>query len=197
MQHPAEREAERLRIILTTLAESMPDMELGIAAPIIFETEKKTAELERQQVETAGIFMLPNSKPETIAAFIELQPDIADLCVDKKINAIKEVRSRAGADGTFIGLKEAKEGVEWFVSGGHFAVPTTSASPPGAWNPTFTTAEAVEWVDLQPEITDAYDSPGFSGGPNKIQAIKECRAMTTLGLTEAKDLVEAWARMYR
>ncbi len=30
-----------------------------------------------------------------------------------------------------------------------------------------------------------------SAGPNKIQAIKEIRAVTTLGLKEAKDLVEA------
>lgn len=38
---------------------------------------------------------------------------------------------------------------------------------------------------------DAFDVVLEDGGPNKIAVIKEVRALTNLGLKEAKDLVEA------
>ena len=41
------------------------------------------------------------------------------------------------------------------------------------------------------EEKTSFDVVLTSGGEKKIQVIKEVRALTTLGLTEAKDLVEA------
>jgi large subunit ribosomal protein L7/L12 len=41
------------------------------------------------------------------------------------------------------------------------------------------------------EVQDAFDVILASAGANKIQVIKEIRAITSLGLKEAKDLVEA------
>jgi large subunit ribosomal protein L7/L12 len=64
---------------------------------------------------------------------------------------------------------------KWGVSA---AAPAAAAAAPGA---------AAEVAEAQTEfdviLTDA--------GPNKINAIKEVRAITGLGLKEAKDLVEA------
>src|ERR1700750_1637933 len=40
------------------------------------------------------------------------------------------------------------------------------------------------------EEKDAFDVVLVKGGANKINVIKEVRAITTLGLKEAKDLVE-------
>ena len=41
------------------------------------------------------------------------------------------------------------------------------------------------------EVQDSFDVVLASAGANKIQVIKEIRAITSLGLKEAKDLVEA------
>ena len=41
------------------------------------------------------------------------------------------------------------------------------------------------------EVQDAFDVILTGAGANKIQVIKEIRAITNLGLKEAKDLVEA------
>ena len=41
------------------------------------------------------------------------------------------------------------------------------------------------------EVQDSFDVILASAGSNKIQVIKEIRAITNLGLKEAKDLVEA------
>ncbi len=41
------------------------------------------------------------------------------------------------------------------------------------------------------EVQDAFDVILSGAGANKIQVIKEIRAITNLGLKEAKDLVEA------
>ena len=41
------------------------------------------------------------------------------------------------------------------------------------------------------EVKTEFDVILEDGGPNKINAIKEVRAITGLGLKEAKDLVEA------
>ena len=41
------------------------------------------------------------------------------------------------------------------------------------------------------EVQDAFDVILASAGANKIQVIKEIRTITSLGLKEAKDLVEA------
>jgi len=42
-----------------------------------------------------------------------------------------------------------------------------------------------------PEVKDTFDVVLAEAGPNKIAVIKEVRAVTNLGLKEAKDLVES------
>lgn len=197
-QHPGEREAERLRTILTTLAEVEPNMELSIAKDVIFKIEKETCKLERQQVENGNLFMLPDSAPRTIAAFIELQPDIAALCEHKKIHAIKEVRARAGANGTHIGLKEAKEGVEFFSTKTHLSSGTTPPATAVGWCSDNTPKAICDWIeDYGTTVRDAYDTA--VSGHGKILAIKEVRAVCPSGpsLTEAKAGFEHWAAIYR
>lgn len=124
-------EAERLRVIIQTLAYAEPDMKLSEAVPAIWEIEKETAKLESEQraalsMNSDGTFTLEDNHPETIAAWIDTQPDIIDLITgSKKINAIKETRGRLidprrvssthpSGERFHVGLKEAKEGVEWW-----------------------------------------------------------------------------------
>ena len=80
---------------------------------------------------------------------------------DKKINVIKVVR-----EVTSLGLKEAKDLVD---------------SAPGPVKEGVNQEEASDEVDVILE----------SVGEKKIQVIKEVRTLTSLGLKEAKDLVEA------
>lgn len=195
MDHPAEREAERLRTIITTLAEVMPEMEMGIAKDVIFGSEAKAAELERQQVQKANIFMLPDDSPRTIAMFIELQPDIAALVPHKKIHAIKEVRARVGAGGTYIGLKEAKEGVEFFEAKAHLSAGTPAPTTAVGHCPANTPGAICDWIqDYGHIVRDTYDIKG-----NKITAIKEVRALCPSfpSLMAAKEGFEEWVRRYR
>lgn len=107
-----EREADRLRVIVQTLAFAHPDMRLEEAAPLIFQIEEKTAVLESPHVAAADDF----STPRGVALWIDKKAnaDIQVLIPALKINAIKEVRGRTG-----IGLKEAKEGVEAWADGRH------------------------------------------------------------------------------
>lgn len=196
--HPAEREAERLRTILTTLAEVEPNMELGIAKNVIFRIEEETCKLERQQVEKNNLFMLPDDSPRTIAAFIELQPDIAALCDSKKINAIKEVRARAGAGGTHIGLKEAKDGVEFFSTKVHLGAGTPAPTTAIGWCINKTPKAICDWIeDYGHTVRDAYDTA--VSGHGKIAAIKEVRAVcpSKPSLVESKAGFEHWVAIYR
>ena len=62
------------------------------------------------------------------------------------------------------------------------AAPVAVAAAPGA-----AAAEAVE----EEEVSNEVDVILESAGDKKIQVIKEVRALTNLGLKEAKDLVEA------
>lgn len=116
------REAERLRIILETFRYAHPAMTLEEAVPMIWEAEKRTAELESKQSaalsgNTDGTWTLANNEPETIASWIDTQPDIQDFIAgSQKINAIRETRTRlkdpVAGRGTHVGLKDAKYGVE-------------------------------------------------------------------------------------
>lgn len=192
MQHPAEREAERLRTIITALAAAMPDMELSVAKDVIFESEKKAAELERQQVEQSHLFMLPDTKPQTIAAAIALQPDIAELVADKKINAIKETRARFGANGTYLGLKEAKEGVEHY--GQYGAGPGPVPAPSHGSCASNAPGDIALWIEVYGTSTkEEYDAG------KHINAIKEVRARCPShpSLYDAKKGYEEWRRVYR
>ncbi len=99
-------EADRLRVILETLAYSQPELKLEDALPVIWEIEKRTFVLESPDVTARG------SDPASVAAWIALpsNTDIRDYITDgKTINAIKDVRAGLG-----IGLKEAKDGVEYY-----------------------------------------------------------------------------------
>jgi ribosomal protein L7/L12 len=128
-------EAERLRVIIQTLAYAEPDMKLSEAVPAIWEIEKQTAKLELEQrgalsMNPDGTYTLADNNPVTIAAWIDTQPDIIALMPHKKINAIKEVRGRLldpermhtsspAGDKWHVGLKDAKDAVEAWAAGIH------------------------------------------------------------------------------
>ena len=89
------------------------------------------------------------------------------------INAITEQLSEL----TVMEAAELAKALEekWGVSA---AAPVAAAAAPGA-------GEAVA------EVKDEFDVLLLSSGDKKIQVIKEVRAITGLGLKEAKDLVES------
>jgi ribosomal protein L7/L12 len=196
--HPAEREAERLRVIIETLAATSPDMTMFTAAPTIFEIERKTAELERVQVERdveragsykGAIFHLPDNSPVTAARFVAICPPITDFLPHKKTNAIKELRARTG-----LGLKEAKDGIEHWEKYGTAPAPSAPASSSGG---TATRHTVADWIDslsvthiVHGHLTDLID-----GRPHaKINAIKEIRSMCPSypNLKDAKEGVDEW-----
>ena len=200
--HPAEREAERLRVIIQTLAEASPDMTMFAAAPTIFEIERKTAELEKVQFDqrlaamrTPPACTLPDSSPETTAKFVDLCQEIKDFMPHKKINAIKELRARTG-----LGLKEAKDGIEYWER--YYPLPAAPAAPPKSSSGTTRTPTPVaiaDWIDtlgpghsVMPHMEDAYKGVAHA----KLKAIKEVRYTCPMapGLKEAKEGVEEWLR---
>lgn len=201
--HPAEREAERLRVIIETLAHAKPDMTIYEAAPKIFEIEKKTAELEKVQVLPApagpgyydgSVFYLPDSEPQTLAKFVEICPPIQAFLPHKKINAIKELRARTG-----VGLKEAKDGIEYFEAHGSVVVPAPPTPPVGSSSGrSFPTPLSVaDWIETDPTaIHIRHILTTRATTHYKILAIKETRASTLLGLKEAKEGVEEWVKIY-
>lgn len=79
---------------------------------------------------------------------------------------------------TILELAELSKKLEekWGVSAAAFAVAAPAAAGAGA-------AEA--------EVKDKFEVVLAAAGDNKINVIKEVRAITGLGLKEAKDLVEA------
>ena len=73
---------------------------------------------------------------------------------------------------------------EFGVSAAALAAPAVAAGAPAAGVPSADSADsAEEKTEFNVLITEA--------GPNKINVIKAVREITTLGLREAKDLVEA------
>lgn len=118
-------EADRLRVILTTLAYADEKVTLADALPTIWKIEEKTAELEApaNHDEAGWEMILPNTEPNTVADWMDGYCTNAIEFVDdgKLINAIKEVRGTALAWQTNdagrrvidrLGLKEAKYAVE-------------------------------------------------------------------------------------
>ena len=195
--HPAEREAERLRVIIQTLADTSPDMTIFAAAPTIFEIERKTAELERVQFDKNLASMrpvptatLPDSSPQTAAKFVDLCQEIKDHMPHKKINAIKELRSRTG-----LGLKEAKDGIEWWEKYGAGGPPPTVSS---SGTPRFAfPRDCADWIEKDSAaIHIRHILVSKASTSYKILAIKETRAATLLGLKEAKEGVEEWIKVY-
>jgi large subunit ribosomal protein L7/L12 len=96
---------------------------------------------------------------------------MAKLSVDEVLDAIKEFSVLEAAD-------LAKRMQEEF--GIEAAAPVAAAAPAGA-------AAAEE---AAPE-KDTFDVVLVAAGDKKIQVIKEVRAFTSLGLKEAKDLVDS------
>ncbi|MBK9697411.1 MAG: 50S ribosomal protein L7/L12 [Propionibacteriaceae bacterium] len=98
---------------------------------------------------------------------------MAKLSTDELLDAFKEMT-----------LIELSEFVKLFEDtfGVTAAAPVAVAAAAGA-----AAAEAVE----EEEVSNEVDVILESAGDKKIQVIKEVRALTNLGLKEAKDLVEA------
>ena len=98
---------------------------------------------------------------------------MAKLSTDELLEAFKEMT-----------LIELSEFVKLFEDtfGVTAAAPVAVAAAAGA-----AAAEAVE----EEEVSNEVDVILESAGDKKIQVIKEVRALTSLGLKEAKDLVEA------
>ena len=95
---------------------------------------------------------------------------MAKLSTDELLSQFKEM--------TLIELSEfVKQFEETF--GVTAAAPVAAAAPAG-------TGAAAEEVDVQ----DEFDVILESAGDKKIQVIKEVRTLTSLGLKEAKDLVD-------
>ena len=95
---------------------------------------------------------------------------MAKLTTDELINAFKEL--------TLIELSE-------FVKAFEETFEVTAAAPATVAAPAAAGAEAV--VE---EEKDEFDVVLEAAGEKKIQVIKEVRALTSLGLKEAKDLVD-------
>lgn len=194
--HPANREADRLRVIIESLAFTDPDMPMSQAAETIFKIEQRTMQLESAQLPMRG-FELPDSLPETIAKFIDIQPDIQALIPLKKINAIKEVRARcldphSGSHG--IGLREAKEGVEHYAATRpHAPVPPTAVPWTRGATPSPATVAAA--ISANVMLVDYGHGVGKKvHGYNKINWIKDVRGELRIGLKEAKDGCEYWLK---
>ena len=115
----ARDEAQRLRVIIESLAYTSPAMTMDEAASVIFEIEKRTAALEAPATPAPprGTKLKDNS-PETVAAFINCVPAIYELILDGQlIPALKETRARvADADRPFhpLGLRDSKYAVEYW-----------------------------------------------------------------------------------
>lgn len=199
MDTPGAREAMRLRIIMESFLAVNPNMTLTEAIPAIFATEVKTAQLEsiaEAPATASAAFNLPDQSRETISKWIDLTPDVQDLITGgKKINAIKEVRTRCNFRGSYVGLREAKDGVEYWARGiGMGMSPSTYSSPTtyaAASTRTMSSSIAL-WIE-QPGQEDIMD---YGIGSKRIQAIKEIRSRFPggAGLKEAKDGFEAWEK---
>ena len=121
-------------------------------------------------------------------------PPITDFLPHKKINAIKELRAR-----THLGLKEAKDGIEYYEA--HYASGAVSGFAPATVRTSGypylpTPALGAEWIEHDPVGRRVKDHMTSKTTAYKIYAIKEMRALTSLGLKEAKDAVELWEKVY-
>lgn len=191
--HPAEREAERLRTIIETMVLTQPHMTLQDAGPLIFEIEKKTAALEKQQVETSTTatphpFPLPDNTPETGAKFIDLRPDIQREIKDgKKIQAIKLFRTLTGQ-----GLKESKDSVQRWEDDN----PSTKGK---AYPPIKDSTDVARWL-LANRYSNALarDVATLVNDGHPLAAIREVRINYPGGasVSEARDVINEYLRIY-
>lgn len=192
-QHPAEREAERLRIILMAFAEAQPYMKLEDAIPSILAAEKRTRDLEAVQFvpepTAPGMLTVPDMDPQTIAAWIDLTPSVSHLLRDgKKVQAIRDIRIHVVTPvGAGPSLYEAKTGAEFWMSSRMAPSPSGRSAVVSGRS---TIANIAKWIDepSQKDIRDLmYDR-------KKILAIKEVRNRYGASLMEAKDGVEYWEK---
>lgn len=108
-------DSERLRTILFSLDEVMPEVSLKDALKHVESIEAKLKIADLPTYKDGASVVLPDFAPRTIARWVDSQTAIKFFIADtKKINAIKETRALTGA-----GLKEAKEGVEAWERGDH------------------------------------------------------------------------------
>lgn len=192
MINPFAREADRLRVIIESLAYTDPGMPMSEAAPTIFAIEKRTVELEDAALDSKAIRM--KTDPETLGKFIDIQPDIQAEGPHRTILAIKMLRQRVvDLDGKPLGLLEAKVAIQEWVKRAAYtpASPMTYVSPPAE--------EVADWIDTQEDIVELLDDHllGKSSITKpRILAIKEARirwpGAATLGLREAKEGVDEW-----
>ncbi len=116
----------------------------------------------------------PPSRPDRGAAPTERNATMAKLSTDELLDAFKEM--------TLLELSEfVKQFEETF--GVTAAAPVAVAAAPAAGGAAAAAEEAAE--------QDEFDVVLEAAGEKKINVIKEVRALTSLGLKEAKDLVEA------
>jgi ribosomal protein L7/L12 len=196
------REAERLRIIIESLAFTNPEMHMGEAKDVIFKIEAESFEHESRELPTPGV-ELRDCHPETLACFVDLVPEIQRYLPDRKINAIKELRTRVidGSSGMHVGLKDAKDGIEHWVATRTPTVPvhpaagrTVPASTPGSSSSVPASpapADVADFIESQPTLLSyGYALHHGTAGYNKINFIKDVRAAGYVGLKEARDGVE-------
>jgi len=91
---------------------------------------------------------------------------------------------------TVLDLNKLVKGIEekFGVSAAVFGGPVAAAAPGGA---------AAGGAAPAAEEKTTFDVILAEVGPNKIQVIKELRAVTTLGLKEAKDLVDTAPKLVK
>ena len=159
----------------------MPDLN-KIIEDLSSLTVAEAAELSKQLEEKWGVTPMAAAAPAAAggAAPTEEKDDFTIMLVsagDKKINVIKEVRAA-----TSLGLKEAKDLVEGAPKEVKSGVNKKEAEEIKAKLEAAGAAAAEEKDDFTIMLV--------SGGDKKINVIKEVRAATSLGLKEAKDLVE-------
>ena len=145
-------------------------------------TVAEAADLSKQLEEKWGVSPMTAAAPAAAggAAAAEDKDDFTIMLLssgDKKINVIKEVRAA-----TSLGLKEAKDLVEGAPKEVKSGVPKKEAEEIKAKLEAAGAAAAEEKDDFTIMLVSA--------GDKKINVIKEVRAATSLGLKEAKDLVE-------
>ncbi len=132
--------------------------------------------LRRRQDSSFGRMPLSLDDPPVRSNSVAVSgPDLATISAlvagDNKIAAIKRVRELTG-----LGLKEAKDYVEALPRSALPELPTSVAHPV---------------ANTQLAAPDLADVSALLAGGNKIAAIKRLRELTSLGLKEAKDYVEA------
>lgn len=150
----------------------------------LFDAEKVMGGLfkEAQKLENSGatLKITPKTigiKIDTVVAEVPLSADTVQLAMQKKLGLTS--------------LLSVRKKIEALIIEAGKAYATKNVEGPVYHSP--------QDPNVKKQVLHVYkngnpDSPsyGVSKGPHKVAAIKLCRALTGLGLKEAKDLVEEW-----